>query len=694
MKGGGCVKKKKEAAEGKTLWVKRAAPAESVTADAAPEAEAPLAAEPVLETQTAPKAEAAPEAEAASETEAAPEAEAAPETEAAPEAEAAPKAEAAPETEALPALAATAVKAPRRPGPFSPFLRAFGNFFYSLGFSAEYVSVLFWRGARDVLTFAGQMLAWMGSRIWEGLQNLARGAWKDITGPIAEFRRRQQLLHRVRERARRRGADENRGFRGAQVRSSMWLVARLAGYLLPLLAAGVLVFTVQQLLGMNYALEVTHNGQFLGYVADQGVVEGAKDLLRDRIRIAGNQQIADWQLAPSYSIANARELTTTQQMVNAILLNSGQEEGAIIPATGLYIRDELFTVTTEGDELKTYLDGLLSEQESLVDAMAEVSFVQEVVCEPNTDDLYFASSVEDLDSIISRLSANTVEEKRIAADGASSLEIIARDNGLTLDTLLVRNPALAETAAAIAAEGDGNAGEYVPEAGAELLINRAEPFLQVQTCVRERAEEPIPFETIEQENPELLQNIRRTVQEGVNGVLEVWDDVYYVDGEVDSRERVEELTRELTPAQPRIVEVGTMEAAFAPGVPEGGYGAGYIFPVPASPYSSRGFGGGHNGYDINAPAGTPVYVIQGGTVSEAGWHWSYGNYVVVDHGGGVQSLYAHCTTLLVGVGQGVGQGQNIATVGNTGYSFGNHLHLEMRINGARIDPRPYVGYPY
>ena len=79
-----------------------------------------------------------------------------------------------------------------------------------------------------------------------------------------------------------------------------------------------------------------------------------------------------------------------------------------------------------------------------------------------------------------------------------------------------------------------------------------------------------------------------------------------------------------------------------------------------------------------------------GTVIKAASHWSYGNYIIVDHGGGYTTLYAHCSKLLVGVGQNVAQGQKIALVGSTGQSTGPHLHFEVRINGKTQNPRNFV----
>lgn len=107
-------------------------------------------------------------------------------------------------------------------------------------------------------------------------------------------------------------------------------------------------------------------------------------------------------------------------------------------------------------------------------------------------------------------------------------------------------------------------------------------------------------------------------------------------------------------------------------------------------------GGLHNGIDIGAPHGSPIYAAASGTVWIAGWSSSAGNWVVIDHGGGVLSVYMHASALYVSSGQYVDAGTCIAAVGNTGYSFGAHLHFGIMVgssggyNGYWVDPLGYV----
>lgn len=123
-------------------------------------------------------------------------------------------------------------------------------------------------------------------------------------------------------------------------------------------------------------------------------------------------------------------------------------------------------------------------------------------------------------------------------------------------------------------------------------------------------------------------------------------------------------------------------------------GINLIKPVSGSVTSRFGtrWGSTHKGIDIGAPKGTPIKAAASGTVVSAstGYNGGYGNCVVISHGNGIETAYGHCSALYVKVGQKVSQGQVVAAVGNTGRSFGNHLHLEIRVNGVAQNPQNYL----
>lgn len=113
--------------------------------------------------------------------------------------------------------------------------------------------------------------------------------------------------------------------------------------------------------------------------------------------------------------------------------------------------------------------------------------------------------------------------------------------------------------------------------------------------------------------------------------------------------------------------------------------------VVTSRFGSR-WGSTHTGIDIGAPTGTSIKAAAGGTVIFSGWKGTLGKLIVVSHGNGVQTYYAHCSSLLVSSGQTVSAGQLIAKVGSTGRSTGPHLHFEIRLNGSAINPQSYIGF--
>ena len=125
------------------------------------------------------------------------------------------------------------------------------------------------------------------------------------------------------------------------------------------------------------------------------------------------------------------------------------------------------------------------------------------------------------------------------------------------------------------------------------------------------------------------------------------------------------------------------------------------FPAPSMTRKSSNFGYRihpikhtkrlHAGVDLAAPGGSPIVVAMSGRVILARAGSGYGNYIIVDHGNGYATLYAHCSKLLVKKGQRVSRGQQIAKVGSTGASTGNHLHFEVRVKGTPVNPAPYIG---
>ena len=117
-------------------------------------------------------------------------------------------------------------------------------------------------------------------------------------------------------------------------------------------------------------------------------------------------------------------------------------------------------------------------------------------------------------------------------------------------------------------------------------------------------------------------------------------------------------------------------------------GGGFVWPAGNNFLSGNDYWSGHLGIDIAGAEGSPVYASDSGvvTLASGGWNGGYGNVIMIDHGNGYATVYAHLNSINVGVCQSVGAGQTIGSIGNTGNSFGAHLHFEVREGGGFVNP--------
>lgn len=227
-------------------------------------------------------------------------------------------------------------------------------------------------------------------------------------------------------------------------------------------------------------------------------------------------------------------------------------------------------------------------------------------------------------------------------------------------------------------------GVYLPQSVVKLEEVLADPDLfQLKTVTRQTRLAEIPYDTVVTESAEQDFGSTVVVQDGIPGVQEVTEDVTVIDGEVADVAVVDTaVVRE--PVSEEIVQGTRLKNGMVAALQD----VSFIWPVPGYRSVSRWMTGGHLGTDIAALYGTPIYAAAAGTVTTAGWHdhpYSYGNYVVIDHGNGYTTLYGHMSSYVVSQGDKVEQGQLIGYVGETGYAFGCHCHFEMAYKGQRFD---------
>ncbi len=230
------------------------------------------------------------------------------------------------------------------------------------------------------------------------------------------------------------------------------------------------------------------------------------------------------------------------------------------------------------------------------------------------------------------------------------------------------------------------------EVSSEEQINAVISGLTVVTNTTVVTDSEIPYNTVYKKVSTRLKGDSAVVVAGVTGQLRITERVMLINGVEDTREVLSEEV--ISQPSDAVVEVGTARSIASAAERAQAYSSGFIFPLPNGSWrisSYFGDGRGHKGLDICAEKGTSIYAVKGGTVTSAKYDGAYGNCIVINHGDGTSTRYAHSSKLLVSVGDVVETGEVIALVGSTGRSSGNHLHFEVLKNGAQVDPAPYVG---
>ncbi|MCK9443789.1 MAG: M23 family metallopeptidase [Tissierellaceae bacterium] len=250
-----------------------------------------------------------------------------------------------------------------------------------------------------------------------------------------------------------------------------------------------------------------------------------------------------------------------------------------------------------------------------------------------------------------------------------SLWTIAKIYDLTVDDLITANP-------------ERNPDKL--QIGDEIKLVVPKPVLTVATVAEVEYTEKVKFDTETEYDKNMYKTEKKTKVAGVSGEKLVTANEIKYNGILEEKEIVwEEVVKEPVT---EVVVRGTKEPpkTVATGL--------FLMPTRGTISSRYGMRWGrmHNGLDIAAKMGTPINAADGGTVVFAGTKSTYGKMVEVDHGNGYKTRYAHCSSILVKVGDKVYKGQHIANVGNTGNSTGPHLHFEVLKNGKNQNPANFV----
>ncbi len=556
------------------------------------------------------------------------------------------------------------------------------HFLYNLGFSVEYLLVKIFRNIGIFAKIAGDFFAEMLGNFFGRFVGLIRYAMREFNAPFATVIRAVSTISDIFTKEKHYGSTHMRirliGYIRTGIKKHLHLTSNPFCYILPAAALVVFIYTATTIFNYDYVLQVSNNNLALGYIENAKTMDSARMVVNERIQYQGSE--TTWEVKPSYNISVAQALPTdieTQDistLANNLILSSGED---IQESTGLFVDGEFYGATQDRIQLENDINGLLNTYQRSRDD-STISFVQEVEM---VDGLFLQSSIVEhnqLQGLINSTTGETIEEYTVAeGDTATN---IAANFSITTGELISLNP-------------DVDFDEL--EEGSTLNVKRENTFLTVKEVQQIVYEEVIEYETEQKSAANKPMGTVSTLVEGVDGLNVITADVVYIDGVQTSIDIVS--TEVVTEPVTEVIEIGT--ALGSGGInyegPALGSGA-MIWPTgPGTGGVSRGFTGvrAHNGIDIWGAIGTPIYAVDSGVVVLVEYgSYGYGIQVMVDHGNGIRTRYAHNSSLNVQLGDTVVQGQQIAGMGSTGNSTGSHLHFEVILNGTTVDPGPYIGY--
>lgn len=449
------------------------------------------------------------------------------------------------------------------------------------------------------------------------------------------------------------------------------------GIAVPVISVFFLFSVITYASSVNYAVKLSVNGKFLGYIENEQVFYDAKEVLTDRINYLG--KTVDIEAIPTYAIeqVGSIELLTKYEIADLVMQNSGV---SFDYGYGFYINDVFYGALSDFTRVKNTLDRLL-EQKKTDDPTEVVSFVDDI--RYGEAGQYLTESFIDENWLIRLLTGKKSESVYYTVEYGDSGYAISEKLDMSMDELERLNPGFTENDLHI---------------GDKVKIDDEVPFLSVSiTRTETYTVDTVPFETETYQTNDYYEGTSKEMQTGQTGQNSVTANVTYVNGQEVSRD----ITQVVTIREPvkQIIAIGT--APTPAGTIKTGTAAfgKFLWPVNGGYISqwSHWDGGyaGHKGIDIaGLRYGTPVYAGAGGVVTFSGWSGGLGYCVMIYHEDlGVTSIYAHNSALYVKKGQRVRQGECIAGAGSTGDSTGVHVHFGIQVNGVSVNPKAYLDIP-
>ena len=443
----------------------------------------------------------------------------------------------------------------------------------------------------------------------------------------------------------------------------------------------VFVFTVYQKAQSSiFALEVIYKGQSLGYVENQQVFNEGKDKAVFLLNSGSQDKKSDELIAePVYKVkrVNVNELSNAGIISESLIKNSGTE---YVRACGIYIDGNFLCAVKNESDAQSVFEGILEPYKKKTGDNGAVAFVEEI------------EYIQGLYPENSDLIWNAVSMRKTLTQPKSEAVYHTMQEGDTVRSVLLKYGLSGAQLKALNPDTDFSA----PEGITTLLVAKQTNHVRVKVMKTRVTEQTLPYETIKQNSSSLAKGTSKTTQEGVNGKVQTTELVTYIDG-VESYSTVVSQKQVKAPVN-KIILVGTKtytaESSGYTWPTRGAYAISSYYGYRSASISGWGF---HGGIDIvrsgGGTSGTPVVAAASGTVEVAYSGYSgYGHTVVINHGNGVKTRYAHMYpgSICVRVGQKVSKGQQIGKIGTTGNSTGPHLHFEVIVNGSKVDPLKYV----
>lgn len=456
------------------------------------------------------------------------------------------------------------------------------------------------------------------------------------------------------------------------VKNNKFVFVTIKNYSLPIIAIAIFGSVIHYVTNLNFAVSVEYNGEHIGYIENEAVFERAETKLQQRMTYVVDDEVIDNIPRFELKVVPKTEIKNDLEITDAIIKSSSQD---IIKATGLSIDGVFYGAVKDPEQIQSRLDAKLEKYNT---PNGTVKFTKDVSLEPG---LFVAKNIKDTEEIKNLIDKEENKDVFDEVKAGDTPIIIAARNNISLDQLVKYNPKILEDCLI----------------GKQVLVNKSQPFLPVSVVREITYEENIPFETEFTESTKLYKGMSKEVTAGQNGKKRVTANVEEVDG-IEVKRTILNTETIAYPVTRKVTRgTGTFSTP-ATTTPYKGPKSNYGFSWPvsgsyiSSPYGYRGRSF-HTGIDCAFRGngyGLPIHAAASGKVIYARGGGSYGNLVKVDHGNGVQTWYAHSSKILVREGDIVSQGQQIARVGSTGRSTGNHLHFEVRINGATQNPRSYL----